>query len=258
MQDITDLVRAQEELAETQAQLIQQGKMAALGTLVAGVAHDINTPLGSIKANTELTDKLLQRLQKKLPEGDAKLERAISALNDAVRTSLLACERIGGIVGSLRNFARIDESELKDADLHQGLDSSLVLCRHLFKNRIEVKKHYGELPQLRCNPGELNQVFMNLLTNAAQAIADRGTITVTTTANRDHVSVIIEDTGPGIEQSHLDRIFDPGFTTKGVGVGTGLGLSIAHRIVTDHGGRIRAESNPGEGAKFTITLPVTR
>lgn len=258
MRDVTELVRAQEELRATQAQLIQQGKMAALGVLVAGVAHDINTPLGSIKANIELTKKLVERLATKLPVDDPKIVRLSSALDDAVKTSMLACERIGGIVGSLRNFARPDASELEEVDLHAGLDSSLLLCGHLFKNRVDVAKHYGELPLVRCNRGEINQVFMNLLTNAAQAIGDAGTITVTTAAEGHEVRVTIRDDGAGIEAEHLDRIFEPGFTTKSVGAGTGIGLSIAHRIVSGLGGRISADSTPGEGASFTVTLPTSR
>lgn len=206
MRDVTELVRAQAELSATQAQLIQQAKMAALGMLVAGVAHDINTPLGSIKANTELTKKLAERFVTKLPADDPKIARLLSTLDDAVKTSLLACERIGGIVGSLRNFVRLDESELKEVDLHEGLDSSLVLCGHLFKNRVEVRKHYGDLPLVRCNPGEVNQVFMNLLTNAAQAIAEAGTITVTTAFEGSEVSVTIADDGADLTNyvSELD------------------------------------------------------
>ena len=160
------------------------------------------------------------------------------------------------IVRSLRNFARLDEAEMKEADLHEGINSTLILVNHHLKGRIEVVKDYGVLPRIVCYPSRLNQVFLNLLVNAAQAIEGEGKIEVETGVEEDRVFVVIRDSGKGIEGSHLDKIFDPGFTTKGVGVGTGLGLSICYQIVQDHGGEIGVESEVGVGSTFTVWLPI--
>jgi two-component system NtrC family sensor kinase len=156
----------------------------------------------------------------------------------------------------LRNFARLDEAELQMADLHQGIESTLTLVRHELKNRIRVVKNYGDVPPIRCHPNQINQVFMNMLVNGSQAIKGEGTITIRTFREGDIVSVQFSDTGVGIPPENLPRIFDPGFTTKGVGVGTGLGLSICFKIVQDHGGRIDVQSEVGKGATFTIRLPI--
>ena len=177
-------------------------------------------------------------------------------LEDIARINQLASERIVCIVRSLRNFARLDEAELKTADLHEGLDSTLTLVRHQLKNRIEVVKEYGDIPAIRCRPNQLNQVFMNLLVNAAQAVEGKGRITIRTFQSGDIVNIQISDSGKGIPQENLSRIFDPGFTTKGVGVGTGLGLSICFKIAQDHGGDISVESEVGRGSTFTLRLPV--
>jgi signal transduction histidine kinase len=256
-----DLEERNEELRDTQAQLVQQGKMAALGSLVAGVAHEINTPLGSIRANAELADKLVDRLRGKAGVDPEKLERNFAALAEATNTVTVASDRIGDIVGSLRSFARLDESEIKRVDLHEGLDSALQLAGHMLESRVTLERDYGELPPIECRPGELNQAFMNLLTNAVQAITVQGdsvegTVRVRTRLRGDEVHMAIEDDGSGIAPEQQGRLFDPGYTTKGVGVGTGLGLSIAYRIVASHGGRIDVRSEPGQGSTFTVVLPV--
>jgi signal transduction histidine kinase len=192
------------------------------------------------------------------------MDRAVG-VSDASRE---ACQRIAGIVGSLRNFARLDEAERKPADLNEGLTSTLTLINHLVKDRIAVERDFGELPQVDCHPNQLNQVFLNLLVNATQAIDGPGQITVCTryrpgvgvdtgtAAALGSVVVEISDTGAGIRREHLQRIFDPGFTTKGVGVGTGLGLAISYRIVAEHRGRIEVESTVGKGSTFRLVLPV--
>jgi signal transduction histidine kinase len=159
------------------------------------------------------------------------------------------------IVRSLKNFARLDEAERKKVDIHEGIESTLTLLQHQLKSRITIVKRFGDLPEIECFPNQLNQVFMNILVNAAQAITNRGTITVTTSKQEGAVKISISDTGVGIPPEHLSRIFDPGFTTKGVGVGTGLGLSICYKIVQDHHGTIEAESS-NTGTTFTITLPM--
>jgi signal transduction histidine kinase len=169
-----------------------------------------------------------------------------------------ACGRIDKIVRSLRNFARLDEAEHKPADLHEGLDSTLTLVAHLLRERVQVRREYGSLPEVDCHPNQLNQVFLNILVNAAQAIEKQGEICIRTKllpGTPPQACVEIADTGGGIPAENLKRIFDPGFTTKGVGVGTGLGLAICYRIVAQHQGRIEVESEPGKGTTFRILLP---
>ena len=160
------------------------------------------------------------------------------------------------IVRRLRSFARLDEAELKTVDIHEGIEDTLALIHHDLKHDITVHRRYGDVPPIACFPGRLNQVFLNLLVNARQAIHGKGEITIETAVEGDRVPIAISDTGHGIEPEHLLRVFDPGFTTKGVGVGTGLGLSICYQIVRNHHGEITVDSKPGEGATFTIRIPV--
>lgn len=261
-----ELERANRELRDTQAQLVQSEKMASLGMLVAGVAHEINTPLGSISANTDLVKRAAEIVRERVAAEDVpadlakdpKLQRAVETLRQASETELLACQRITSIVKSLRNFARLDESEEKTVDLHEGIDSALTLLAHELKKGVEVVRNYGDLPKVACFPSQLNQVFMNLLNNAISAMDGRGTITITTARDGDHVVLRFADTGAGIASENLDRVFDPGFTTKGVGVGTGLGLSICYRIIQVHKGLIDVKSEVGKGTEFRIRLPVSR
>ena len=156
----------------------------------------------------------------------------------------------------LRSFARLDQAELKKADIHEGLEDTLALVHHELKHHIEVKRDYGALPPISCYPGKLNQVFLNLLNNARQAIRGKGEIGIRTFVRNDREHIAVSDTGSGISPEHLRKIFDPGFTTKGVGVGTGLGLSICYQIVQDHRGEILVESEPGKGTTFTVVLPM--
>ena len=264
-----ELGRLVGELRAAQARLVQQAKMASLGQLVAGVAHEINTPLGAVVSNNDLFVRAFKRLRAALDEaGVAVPERvtqnldAVCALSEVTRA---ACERITGIVRTLRNFARLDEAELKSVDLHDGLESTLVLIAHLLKDNksISVERRYGRLPPVECHPNQINQVFMNLLVNACQAIEREGRIVIETgveTSGDDggeqRAVVAITDTGKGIPPEHLPRIFDPGFTTKGAGVGTGLGLSICYQIVEAHHGDIAVASTPGQGTTFRMVLPL--
>jgi PAS domain S-box-containing protein len=255
---------ATRSLRDSQAQLIQQEKMAALGKLVAGIAHEMNTPIGTINSNADTLSRSLATVRKAVcseesPDsirGNARLQQILTLLEDIARINKLACERIVGIVGSLRSFARLDESELQVADLHEGLDSTLTLVHHELKNRIEVVKDYGDIPPIRCHPNQINQVFMNMLVNASQAISDKGRIVIRTFREGDIVNVQFSDTGVGIPPENLEKIFDPGFTTKGVGVGTGLGLSICFKIAQEHQGEMKVESELGKGSTFTLRLPV--
>jgi signal transduction histidine kinase len=252
------------ELRQAQGQMIMQEKMASLGSLVAGVAHEINNPLGAVSSATDTSRRCIERITELIHScatleellADQRFQQALRFLEQNTRISLAGTERIARIVSSLRNFARLDEAELQDADLHEGLDSTLVLLHHELKNTIEVTLEYGDIPSLLCYPQELNQVFMNLLSNAIHAHdGDGGQIRIRTWADHDTVFVSIADTGRGISAHNLGRVFDPGFTTKGVGVGTGLGLSISYRIIEKHRGDIRLESEEGKGSCFTVSLP---
>lgn len=256
------LERANQELRDAQAQLVQSEKMASLGNLAAGVAHEINSPIGAIRSNADVERRAIEMVRDSvnLVEGDGdrglpRLSRALKVLEDTNRVTKDATDRVIAIVNSLRNFARLDEAEYQAVDLHEGIDSSLTLIRHLLTDRISVVRQYGTLPAVPCLASQINQVFMNLLTNAVQAIEDTGTITVDTEYAEPFVIVKITDTGCGIEADKLGDIFDPGFTMKGVGVGVGLGLSIVYRIVQEHRGTIDVESERGTGTTFTLKLP---
>jgi signal transduction histidine kinase len=248
------------ELAEAQAQLLQTAKLASLGDLVAGVAHDMNSPLGSIHANADVAERAVAIVSDSIPGSvrDAKLERALEALRQSSRTTREASERILGVVRTLRQFARLDEAERKRADIHQGLDATLSLLHHRLIGSVTAVKDYGDLPEMICYPNRLNQMFMNLAVNALEAMPGGGTLTIRTRKRGDRAEIEFLDTGVGIPDAIRDRIFDPGFTTKGVGVGLGLGLAISYRIAQDHGGRIEVESRPGAGSRFTVILPLRR
>ncbi|MEJ2678077.1 MAG: ATP-binding protein [Gemmatimonadota bacterium] len=255
------LEQAYQDLRNAQAELVGSAKMATLGQLVAGIAHEINTPLGALNSNYDVIRRALDRLQEILEDevvdADelADVRRIVRAIDGVENTNDMAVERMVQLVGSLRSFGRPDRAEIDRVDLHEGIESTLQILRHEIRN-IDVHRQYGELPPVECYPGQLNQVFMNLLVNAVHAMPDGGTITVRTRAEDDHVFVEIEDTGTGIAGANLKRIFEPGFTTKGSRVGMGLGLLIVRQIVDRHGGQIGVESEPGRGTTFTITLPV--
>ena len=238
------------------SQLVQSEKMAALGLLVAGVAHEINTPMGAINSNNDILTRAVAKIRKLLgPTPDKEVGRLLVILEEVCGNNQVATERIMMIVRTLKNFARLDEAERKKVNIHEGIESTLTLLQHQLKNRIRVVKSFGKLPDLECFPNQLNQVFMNILVNAAQAIKGNGEIRIKTWREAGTVNIAISDTGVGIPSEHLSKIFDPGFTTKGVGLGTGLGLSICYKIIQDHHGRIEAESS-NQGTTFTITLPL--
>jgi PAS domain S-box-containing protein len=258
------LQEALQQLQATQHELILQSKMASLGSLVAGVAHEVNNPIGAVNSAADVSTRCIDRLLK-LVESSHNLDelrsnetfrQLVEMLKENHRITVTAGNRIAKIVRSLKNFARLDEAEFQKADLHEGLDSTLTLVHHELKNRAVVLKDYGNLPLVYCSPNQLNQVFMNLFINASQAIDGKGEIRIRTGADEGRVWIQIADNGKGILPEHLPKIFDPGFTTKGTGVGTGLGLSICYNIIQKHKGSITVESEPGKGAEFTITLPV--
>jgi signal transduction histidine kinase len=248
---VDDLRKALGELRTTQGRLVQHAKMAALGQLVAGVAHEINTPLAAVVNNNDLFLRIFARMRQGRIE-----ERDLAAIEDLSKVTRLACARMSDIVRTLRTFARLDEADVKLVDLHEGIESTLVLIAHLTKGGITVERRYGELPRVECHPNQINQVFMNLCVNACQAMGDRGALTITTRAMTDTVEVRVRDSGVGIARDKLAHIFDPGYTTKGAPLGTGLGLSIVYQIVEGHGGDIAVESEVGAGTEFTVRLPV--
>ncbi len=243
-----------QELRETQAQLVQSEKMRSLGQLVAGVAHELNNPIGFVHANLQLLDDYVGRLLD--PDLDPeKRRKAQEAIAKLLSRSREGTERVKQIVQDLRTFSRTDQAELQQVQLEDEIDRTLALIEARLKG-IRVERDYGELPPVRCFAGQLNQVFLNLLMNACDALEGEGTIRIKARAEGDGVVLVFEDDGPGMPDDVLSRIFEPFFTTKPVGQGTGLGLSLSHGIVARHGGVMRVESRPGEGARFTIRLPL--
>ncbi|MCG8604106.1 ATP-binding protein [bacterium] len=250
------------ELRDTQEQLFMKEKMASLGNLVAGVAHEVNNPIGAIHSAADTTGRGIAKI-KSLAESDglsqkSGFQKTLKLLEENSGVINMATQRVSNIVKSLKNFARLDEADYQDSDIHVGLDSTLTLIRHELKGRIQVEKYYGEIPQLKCYPNQLNQVFMNVLMNAVHAIQDRGTITITTTYEDNKIKIQIADSGEGMSVERMEKIFDPGFTTKDAGVGTGLGLSISYNIIQKHNGNIEVESEVGKGTRFTIVMPINR
>jgi signal transduction histidine kinase len=222
---------------------------------VAGIAHELNNPIGFVHANLQLMDEYVKKLIASGGAGE-NAERAREALAKLLSRSREGTARVKKIVEDLRTFSRLDQAELQDVDVHEGIDRTLSLIEPRLKDGIEVVRDYGPLPRIRCYAGQLNQVFMNLLINACDALGRQGTITVRTRPSELGVRLEFADDGPGIPPEIQRRIFDPFFTTKPVGKGTGLGLSISHGIVERHGGRIWVEPSPGRGTTFVVELPL--
>jgi signal transduction histidine kinase len=259
---LVDLAQTNLELRQAQAHLVQSEKMASLGGLVAGIAHEINTPVGAMTSMHDTLVRAVQKLKEHLRskdqagfERDEKLKSILTVIDDANGVIRSGASRVGEIVRRLRSFARLDEAELKKVDIHEGLEDTLTLVHHEMKHNIQVIRDYGSIPPISVFPSRLNQVFLNLINNARQAIRDKGTITIRTRLENGTAAIAIADDGVGISPENLGRVFDPGFTTKGVGVGTGLGLSICYQIIRDHRGRIDVESELGVGTTFTVRVP---
>ncbi len=265
------LEEAFEVLKRTQSQLVQAAKMASLGQLTAGIAHEINNPINFVSGNInplrkDLSDirALLMEVKKgqKTSSELAQLYREydIDYLLEEIDQLAMGIEegalRTKEIVAGLRNFSRLDEDTFKQADINEGINSTLALLRSAMRNKVEIHRDFGELPPVECLPGKLNQVFMNLLTNAIQAIEERGDIFITTKLVEDRVQISIRDTGHGMPPEVVERIFEPFFTTKDVGQGTGLGLSITYGIIQRHNGTIEVHSEPGKGTEFIIRIPI--
>ena len=278
-----------QQLQQTQSQLVQSEKMSSLGQLVAGVAHEINNPVNFIYGNLTHANEytgdilgLLKLYEQEYPQPTAEIQEEIEALDldflasdlpKLIKSMMVGAERIRGIVQSLRTFSRLDEAEMKTVDIHEGIESTLMILQHRFKPKheneeIEVIKQYGNLPQVSCFAGQLNQVFMNLIVNAIDALEEglnksqvpKPRILITTEMlNNEYVAIHIADNGKGIPPEVQQRLFDPFFTTKPVGVGTGLGLSISYQIIVDrHGGQLHFFSKPEQGTEFVIEIPITQ
>ncbi|QNM98378.1 ATP-binding protein [Chitinimonas koreensis] len=264
------------KLEEAHNQLLQSEKLAAIGQLAAGVAHEINNPIGFVHSNFGSLERYVNDLFRLIDgycgaEGSlpAPLAQQIEAIKQQIdyhflkddipaliAESVEGLSRVRRIVQDLRDFSRIDTTDWQFADLHQCLDSTLNVVNNEIRYKAEVVKQYGQLPQVECRASQLNQVFLNLLVNAAQAIPAKGTITVRTGCDETHAWVEIADDGSGIPAANLKRIFEPFFTTKPVGKGTGLGLSVTYSIIQKHHGRIDVSSEEGRGTTFRIWLPI--
>lgn len=271
------LQSAMQQLKEAQNQLVQSEKMASVGQLTAGIAHEINNPINFVSSNVsplkrDIDDiiRLLELCSKKsenenLGDKFEEIEKykeeieydvIIQEVNQLLAGIEEGARRTTEIVKALRNFSRLDEGEKKLADINEGIESTLLMLRNQLKNRVEVIKDFGSLPQLLCYPAKLNQVFMNILNNAGQSIDETGTIKITTSYQDKEIKVSIRDSGKGMSREVLDHIFEPFYTTKDVGKGTGLGLSISYGIIREHNGEIQVKSKEGKGTEFIITLPV--
>lgn len=267
------------ELHEAKNQLLQSEKMASIGQLAAGVAHEINNPVGYIDSNLRSLSRYLDDMffiidayeeleplfkdEQHVLDKIQNLKKTVDVpflkqdMLDLVKESQEGTERVKQIVQDLKNFSHVDEAEWQWSDLHKGINSTLNIVHNELKYKAEIIKNYGDIPEVECMVSQLNQVFMNLLVNAGHAIEDRGTISINTGMhNENMVYIEICDTGKGISKDDLNRIFDPFFTTKPVGKGTGLGLSLSYGIVQKHGGSIELESEVGKGTTFRILVPV--
>lgn len=281
--DITEQKQAEDRARLSQQRLIQADKLASLGTLVAGIAHEINNPIGYVSSNVstmtmyvnvikglmehyaqamEVAAKTespeLVTLTRRIDEfyRKNKVDYIMEDISGLLDDALDGAERVRQIVKNLNAFARVDESEIREVNINDGIETTLKVVHNALKYKCEVIREFGELPLLRCYPQRLNQVFMNLFVNAAHAMETFGQLRITTSVVDERVVIRVADTGQGIPAENLNKIFDPFFTTKEVGKGTGLGLSISHGIIQDHNGRIEAKSQVGVGTEFTIYLPV--
>ncbi len=267
------------KMKEMQTQLILSEKMASLGQITAGVAHEINNPVNYVKGNinplkSDIRDvlELVSRYENTIKEHNLKdkvtdIENfkqkidysfLIEEIDSLIKGIEDGTERVAEIIKSLRNFSRQEKEEFVESDIHEGLDSTLVILNNLIKDRIVIHKDYGKMANIKCLPGKLNQVFMNVLTNSIQAIEDKGDIFVRTYTDEENLNISIRDTGIGMTEAVVNHVFEPFFSTKEPGKGTGLGLSISYSIIEKHSGNIKVNSKPGVGTEFIISLPLKR
>lgn len=271
-----ELSHTLDQLKSTQGKLVQSEKMASLGQLTAGIAHEINNPINfisggisALKRNMDDIKEVLEKFGEITPENAKEVLKEVEELKEEIEYEDILTEvddlsqsisqganQTASIVKGLRTFSRLDEGDLKFADLHENIDSTLVMLRSQYKDRVEIKKSYGDLPPVQCYSGKLNQVFMNLLVNAIHAIPEKGWIAIETEQIGEYAQVKIQDSGKGMPEEVRKKIFDPFFTTKDVGEGTGLGLAITLGIIQDHKADIQVESEVGKGTTFTLKLPI--
>jgi two-component system NtrC family sensor kinase len=251
----TSLEETNLRLRETQSHLVQSEKMASLGQLVAGIAHEINNPLAFVINNLFLAQEGLERLAG-LDAGNAgDLTAKLDRLRTQVRQGRDGAERVKDLVSKLRTFSRLDEGKFKTVNIHESIESVLLFLRHKLEDRIEIERNYGAPDMLDCFSGELNQVLMNVIANAIDSIEGPGKVTLTTAQQNGHFVIAVRDTGKGIPEGIRNKVFDPFFTTKPVGHGTGLGLAISYGIVKAHQGSIEFTSEPGQGTEFVLKIP---
>lgn len=251
-------------LKEAQEELLMKEKMASLGKLVAGLAHEINNPIGTVIGSTDTSKRVLRKLEDRFGAElsgtnqlfDSDLNMWLSTLNKSVDITLTASRRIADIISSLKNFSRLDEAEYQVVDIHEGIESSLTLLGQKKLGHVNVIKKYGRLPLIGCYPGLLNQVFINLISNAALAIVESGKISISTYREENEVIIDINDTGVGIQPEQMKKLFDISFSTDTSRVKMGTGLVTAHSMVQKHGGRIEVRSEVGKGSTFTVKLPL--
>jgi two-component system, NtrC family, sensor kinase len=279
-----ELLQANADMREAQNQLIQSEKMASIGQLAAGVAHEINNPIGFISNNVEMLQRyvadygkvlqMVEGLKKSIEQGDIEkakslvqeidqfeqeidLDYVINDIDKLLKNTLKGIERVQNIVVDLRIFAREGTDVMESVRIEDVIESILSIVHSELQNKADLKKNYGDTPLIRCNPQRMGQVFINLFVNASQAIEDKGTIEVKTYQEGKYLCIDVSDTGKGIPPENLNKVFDAFFTTKSVGKGTGLGLSVSYEIVKKHGGDIRVQSKVGVGTTFTVMLPLT-
>ena len=283
---VAELAADLEKMQQTQSQVIHTTKLASLGQMIAGVAHEMNTPIGFVKSNVEVVRELVTEHRQLVGKclhgfdmmlaadlGNPQMVEPVRRAMAKVRAALAADERlrdgddllkdavdglvqIANLVKNLKGFARVDRDGMDALDLNECIESALTIAAHQLRDRVEVVKEFAQLPKINGVASQINQVLLNLITNAAQAMDEGGKLTLVSRRSGDQVEIDITDTGSGIPDSVMPKIFDPFFTTKPVGEGTGLGLSIVHKIVQSHGGSIKVRTAPRKGSTFTISFPV--
>jgi len=278
VQMATTLEFVNAELKATQSQMLQREKMASIGQLAAGVAHEINNPIGFVSSNLRSLDKYIKKLtgylellenslKEQAPESweeikpqrkKLKIDFLLEDCDDLITESLDGSERVRKIVQNLKTFSRVDQAEEQLADLNECLESTISIVWNELKYKAQLEKDFAELPDIYCSPQELSQVFTNILVNAAQAIEKEGLVKIRSWLEDETIFISIQDNGSGIDKANLEKIFEPFFTTKPVGEGTGLGMSISYEIVKKHGGDILIDSELGNGTTFTVSLPLNR
>ncbi len=252
-----ELEHSKKQIQDAQTTIIQTENLASIGQLTAAITHEINTPLGAINSNAQLSGMMISSIfELESVKSNPELLSLLEQLKESNDISTMACSRVSQIIKSLKNFSKVDEAECQMANINEGLKSVLVLTSNLWKRKIEIHEDYGNIPEVKCYPGMLNQVFMNLIVNAIQAIDDKGNISIKTWNDDQFVYVSVKDDGCGISSENIDKIFNNGFTTKCNSLGMGLGLSISRSIMDKHQGHITVKSEPGKGSEFKVSIPL--